>query len=441
MRLGHLMVNMDESASFYVAVGVNLRLEKITANDSTLTFILPSGFKAGDVFVTTAAGYNVTFADAVVNIGGSLDLLQENDQFTLVDASQSTLYPMHDQTTVSRSQFADYTINVYAEDKMIKAEVAKVSESPAAKVYPEGVMGQVAMINGGSDLAAGSGTGNAVVAAQGGGPSMPAAFSAFSFGSSRYKTGSHVDVKSFSLIVGASYLIASDLADVTLGVFFEYGRGSYDTHNSFANYSDVNGSGDSHYAGGGLLSRIDFAKSGSGFTYAELALRYGSSTSEFKSDDLPEPVDFDFTASYFGLNAGLGHVFHFGDTGSLDVYTKYLWTRQNGKTVKLNADHTARFDAVNSHRVRIGGRMLLRPPAAGLRPYFGLAYEHDFGGKANSTIDGRAVEAPTLNGSTGMGEAGVAIDTGTPLNLELGVQGYVGKRQGVSGSMVLDFKF
>jgi outer membrane autotransporter protein len=236
-------------------------------------------------------------------------------------------------------------------------------------------------------------------------------------------------------------MFVTDPADITIGVLFEYGKGNYDTHNSFASYGDVNGSGDSHYAGGGILSRIDFAKSDSGFTYAELAFRYGSSTSKFKSADFPQPVDFNFTASYFGINVGFGHVFNFGEIGSLDIYAKYLWTRQNGKTVKINADQTAKFDAVNSQRIRVGGRMLFRPAAATVRPYFGLAWEHDFGGKANSTIEGRAIEAPALNGSTGMGEVGIAVDTGTPLNLEFGVQGYVGKRQGVSGSVVIDFKF
>ncbi|HIU17683.1 MAG TPA: hypothetical protein IAB01_04430, partial [Candidatus Avidesulfovibrio excrementigallinarum] len=45
--------------------------------------------------------------------------------------------------------------------------------------------------------------------------------------------------------------------------------------------------------------------------------------------------------------------------------------------------------------------------------------------------------------STGMGELGITLTPSAtiPVSLDLGVQGYVGKREGVSGTIQLQWKF
>ena len=49
-----------------------------------------------------------------------------------------------------------------------------------------------------------------------------------------------------------------------------------------------------------------------------------------------------------------------------------------------------------------------------------------------------------MRGSTGIGEIGLTFkpsQSTIPLSLDLGVQGYVGKREGVTGSLQLRFEF
>jgi hypothetical protein len=47
-----------------------------------------------------------------------------------------------------------------------------------------------------------------------------------------------------------------------------------------------------------------------------------------------------------------------------------------------------------------------------------------------------------MRGDTGFGELGVSLRPGGgPVTLDLGVQGYFGKREGVSGSLVVRLEF
>jgi hypothetical protein len=50
---------------------------------------------------------------------------------------------------------------------------------------------------------------------------------------------------------------------------------------------------------------------------------------------------------------------------------------------------------------------------------------------------------PSLQGDTGMGELGCILrpSKNLPLFVDLGVQGYVGKREGVTGSLQVRFEF
>ena len=58
-------------------------------------------------------------------------------------------------------------------------------------------------------------------------------------------------------------------------------------------------------------------------------------------------------------------------------------------------------------------------------------------------IRGKRIASPTLKGSTGMGEIGLSFrpvkDSG--LSLDLGLQGYTGVREGVSGSFQVKWEF
>jgi len=76
-------------------------------------------------------------------------------------------------------------------------------------------------------------------------------------------------------------------------------------------------------------------------------------------------------------------------------------------------------------------------------PYIGAYWEHEFDGKARATVNGVSLGTPSLQGDTGMGELGLSLKPAKdlPLSFDLGVQGYAGKRDGVTGSLQIRFEF
>ena len=122
----------------------------------------------------------------------------------------------------------------------------------------------------------------------------------------------------------------------------------------------------------------------------------------------------------------------------------HYWTRQRGDTVTLASGDPVRFAAVNSHRLRLGTRF-----AYGVNeyvsPYAGVAFEREFAGKARATTWGYAIDAPSLRGNTGVGELGLTVTPNpgsrVPVTIDIGAQGYVGKRQGVTGALRVGLAF
>ena len=154
---------------------------------------------------------------------------------------------------------------------------------------------------------------------------------------------------SLSMLTGFAWGADPAPGRLTLGAFFEYGNGSYDTYNSFGNAASVHG---------GVLARMDFAPAGPGHVYAEASGRVGKTHNDYGSSDLRDAAgrkaDYDSASPYYGLHGGVGYVWSIDETTSLDLYGKYFWTRQEGDGVKLSTGESLRFDDVDSSRVRFG---------------------------------------------------------------------------------------
>ncbi|GHU89599.1 hypothetical protein AGMMS49925_00340 [Deltaproteobacteria bacterium] len=73
----------------------------------------------------------------------------------------------------------------------------------------------------------------------------------------------------------------------------------------------------------------------------------------------------------------------------------------------------------------------------------GAAFEYEFDGKARASVWGYDLKAAKFEGATGIGEAGLVFkpSSKSPWLVDLGVQGYVGKREGVSGSLRVGLEF
>ncbi len=273
----------------------------------------------------------------------------------------------------------------------------------------------------------------------------------FAFGyaqgaSVRHETGSHINVSSVSLVAGLGKGFKTGAGNLGVGAFFEYGKGSYTTNNSFDNRSDIDGDGNSWYMGGGLMARLDFVPTGPGHFYAEGSAHMGTLHNEYDSNDLVDSngnvAKFDMDSPYYSLHGGLGYVWNFAEGHDLDVYGKYIWTRVQGTDDTLTTKDKFEYDDIDSNRVRFGVRYSYKGSER-FSPYVGVAFEHEFSGDCESSAFGHPVAAPSFKGSSGMGELGLVMrpTVSVPLSLNLGVQGYVGQKQGVSGNCTIMYEF
>jgi hypothetical protein len=397
----------------------------------TGTAMLGDGAGRGSTVTTV----NTNGGTAPMPAGTSVTLIRAGT-LDATDFTQSTTQGQHG-TTLS------YLWKLDATATALTATVANVQAAPSTKALSEGFLSGLALVNQGADLVAGQGMSEAASAARRAGVSGLyglGVFGALSGGSMRYNTGSHVDMASLSLLTGLSWGKDFTPGYLTLGAFFEYGNGAYDTYNSFSNAASVHGKGNIYHLGGGILGRMDFVDAGPGHIYAEASARAGGIHNGYHSSDLRDSLGrrakYDSDAAYYGFHLGAGYIWKITDKAALDLYGKYFWTRQGGDSVTLSTGDPLTFKDADSSRLRGGARFAYAVNEY-VTPYIGAAYEHEFDGKQRASTYGYFINAPKLEGGTGIGELGFTLKSSKdlPLSFDLGVQGYVGKREGVTGSL------
>ncbi|MDR2550358.1 MAG: autotransporter outer membrane beta-barrel domain-containing protein [Desulfobulbus sp.] len=379
---------------------------------------------------------------------GNTAPLRAGDRVTLIDASAGTLNTTGFTQTQAQGQHSatlNYLWDLDTANNMLTATLSSVQARPQAKVLVEGFLSGLALVNQGADLAAGQGMRDAVLSSQETENGI-GIFGALSGGWSEYDTGSHIEMSSISLLTGLSRGVDLIPGRLTVGAFFEYGSGSHDTYNAFSGI-DYNGDGDVDHLGGGIIGRLDFAEAGPGHVYTEASFRAGTVSNEYNNANLVDVAGhraggYDSDSGYYGLHAGLGYISHLNDTMSLDLYGKYFWTRVQGDDVALATGEPISFDDADSHRMRVGTRFAYAENIT-YTHYMGVAYEHEFDGEAGATTFGYAIDAPELAGGTGIGEVGMHIvPTNDPsLSLDMGLQAYVGTREGMTGSLQIRYEF
>jgi hypothetical protein len=416
-------------------------------NFQFLNFYIPPTMGNGGIMLDVTG--TATINNSIVNVGidGASSPLRMGNSIILIRAGALSATGMTKGTGL-QGALRGYEFDLSTDATTLLATVTSAGNTEGSKALSEGFISGVALVNQGADVVAGQGMESAVRSARAGleGGYGLASFGTLSGGWSRYNTGSHVDMSSLSLMAGLSFGAELSPGLLTLGAFFEYGNGSYDTYNSFSNAASVKGDGDMYYLGGGILGRMDFINTGPGHFYAEASGRMGGAHNDYSSGDLRDSTgrkaEYDSSGAYYGLHLGTGYVWDISDKASLDLYGKYFWTHQEGDSLRLSTGDPVDFEAVNSHRLRLGGRFAYAVNEY-ISPYVGAAWEHEFAGSARATAYGDSIDAPDLQGSTGIGELGISVRpvTGVPFSFDLGVQGYMGKREGVTGSLQLKLEF
>ena len=453
---------------------MNFYLPKDVSNNDTMLTI-----KGNEGMTTPANVQGITFGVAAlqgVNLqkGDTVNLLVGKNGLTMDDTLKTT-----DSATLAKEAFLspnslttdnkyELSISKKGEDTII-ATVDNVTEQSAdtgggtsgdangttsaveeiKKSPVETRMGVVTMVNAGADLLAGQGMANAadaaaaersadggVAAARAGGF---APFAAVGLGNLRAKSGSHVDTKSIGLSLGFAREIENKSGKLLVGPVVEYGHGKYDSYQD----NGITADGKSSYWGIGVIAK---QTNHNGFYY-EGSLRAGRTKSDYGSDSARpgNHVSYDSSATYWAAHLGAGKLFDIGHDNTLDVYGKYFYSHTGGDSTTIYigaASEGVDFSAVNSHRLRIGTR-LTHALNAKNKIYGGLAWQYEFNGDARAvySVSGEA-PSPSVKGSSGMMELGWQVKPGkSPMTIDLGVTGWVGKLRGIAANVQMNWTF
>lgn len=416
---------------------------KGVANFQKYNFYLPEDLANGGTMLTVTQAADVSNATIGVGINGPTTALHPGDRVTLLATGGLTADGINNRAVGLQGIARMYDFDLTTDVNNLYATVAGSSGpgprlNPQTKALSEGQISAAAFLNQGADILSGQGLKNALSAADGAG-GQASGFAAMGGSKLRYETGSHVDVNGFSLVLGAARQIAGADSTRLSGLFMESGWGNYSTYNNFVNAASVRGDGDTRYFGAGWLGRYQKNHG----RYLEGSLRFGKVSNEFSSNDIGltgTNSRFDISAPYYGMHIGFGKETDFGNNKQ-DVYTKLLWTHQNGSHATVQGD-AFDFGAINSYRWQLGTKWLHKTNAQ-TTVRTGLAYQYEFDGEANATAYGMNIDAPSMKGSTGIVEVGLTQESkdGKGAKLDFGLQGFFGKMRGVAGNIQATWEF
>ena len=307
-----------------------------------------------------------------------------------------------------------------------------LSANENSKTLAESFLGSIAFLNQGAEFIADEGMRAIVNAARSG---KAATFGAVHGGSSRYETGSSVDVNGVTLATG----VATKFGNLTAAGFIEAGWASSESH--------VNGTeadGDHDYYGIGAAVRYEFQNP----FYLDGSVRLGMASTEFDGRYGDASARYDADSFYGTMHVGAGYLMSITEALKLDLYGRYVLSYLDGDDAGLHTGNGETFsmDSTVTHAFRLGARLNGNfCDNAAWR--FGLAYEHVADGDAESDVlaEGTraALDVPTLEGDTGIMELGVTMapSATSPWSFDVGLKGYVGDRRGVSGSALATYAF
>ncbi|MDR1871147.1 MAG: hypothetical protein LBS60_04340 [Deltaproteobacteria bacterium] len=411
------------------------------ANFQYYDYILPQSVASGFVALNAQ---NIDIGDqATVSVdiyGGSY--LDVGDNITLMQ-SATAIQGNLSQTEIEGDDgfFFKTGYNLSIVNNALVAEVISAPvPTDRTKSLTETAAARLAFLNQAQDYVADQGLtlAKARAATEGG----IGVFAGVSGGKSRYETGSHVDLTGVNALIGVSMGNFFDQNRLTVGVFGEFGGGSYDSHTPVRGGA-VDAEGDVSYAGAGLMARYDIESSG-GTLYLEASGRAGHSNADYRATNVRiggRRPKYQTSGTYVGAHMGAGYDFRATEEANVDVFFKYLWTRQFGSDQKVLGQRFTLEDA-DSSRIKTGTRVTYNYTDF-IKPYIGGSYIYEFDGETDARVRGLNLPNADLEGSSGTGELGITLlsDDTIPISLDLGVQGHFGKRSGASGSVDIKYEF
>lgn len=267
-------------------------------------------------------------------------------------------------------------------------------------------------------------------------------FTAARGGKWSYDTRTRIENNIVSGLLGYGAKLSNDL---TMGAFIEMGHGSYDTRTHIAGSTKAGG-GSHNYGGLGLFG--DYAMPSIEGLHFTGYLKVGLLRNEFNSNIAGANVDYDRTGVYWGAHLGTHYDWDLTQSIRSRVFLSYFYDGQGDESFDIAGEgdvggaHVS-YDAIHAHRVQLGS-MFEFAVSDTWRPYLGLTFEQILAAEAKGTAtDAQGsfdLNSSDLEGSTGILSAGWTYQDGN-FSTELGLNGYAGTRNGVSGQIQANWKF
>ena len=383
------------------------------------------------------AAKNIATLDVGFGIAGHARRLRDSDTIHLMKLAPGGTLTIAGATQANIvtgmqgvSILYDFELMRQGTDELV-ARVLRATINSGSKSFAEPRCGATDFINRGADLLAASGISSA--AKEGGAAEEDEKrgyqlWAAMSQGTMRAETGSYVTTTGYNLSVGWAREGKLKAAKTLFTPFVEYGRGTYHTYLD----DGTHGSGKISYLGAGLMGRIERPNG----HWLEAALHGGRVRSDYMGTISAGTVStYDSGNTYYAAHIGIGktRLLRTGDT--LNTYLRYFYSRQDGTSAELNTGETYDFDAVASHRMRVGFTFLHREDTS-KEIYAGLAYEYEFDGEGAASVQGLAADSPALRGGSTMVELGYRfIPPDSRLSWHIHMAGWQGTRRGMTGNI------
>uniref|UniRef100_UPI0014705E25 autotransporter outer membrane beta-barrel domain-containing protein n=1 Tax=Campylobacter mucosalis TaxID=202 RepID=UPI0014705E25 len=415
----------------------NLKAKNIY-NFETLNFKLPEGISNNDKMLTLTDNKSTNLKDTTVGITlAGKPLLKSGDKAILI-SNETGIDNQPDTPKVSATDIAaTYNFDIAVDNaKQLTATLSSTTQNPAQKNLAETTIAMGAVANTAADVTEASGIKMAEGAAAMATSGSLGSFAGGDISNTRHNSGSHVDAKGISLMAGVSSYIKDDLL---LGAFLEFGKGNYNSYNSF----NVKGSGDTRYYGVGALSKFDLKDN----IYLEGSLRFGQIRSTYEGSGFNIAINPTYKSkrAYIGTHFGVGKIIDINDNSNVDLYTKLLYSRMASDNVEINS-YKYKFQAIDSLRAKLGTRYNYNINEVS-KLYIGVAYEREFDSKAKAKniSANQTIKAPSMKGNTYIGELGYRVDVAkTNKNgkvvFDFNLQGLAGKKEGVAGGVNLKWE-
>lgn len=385
---------------------------------------------AGDLADTTV---KLVTSDSGLQVGQQITLMQANNG---VITNTTTL----EQATLKKNSNAfisyDFEEVTGLSDTIAVIVAGKEADTANARALAESRVACVSLLNQGADMLVNQGIG--AVKANAADFGAVYGFAMMGGSTSRYNTGSFVKANTYNIIAGVAQKTPVKNGDWHTGIYFENGHSNYNTHNESTDGAAVRGDGDATYNGGGIVARFDSASG----MYGEAGVRAGSIKNKFGGFSYNGAAGgYEDKSTYYGAHVGLGKMIEVNKKTSLDVYGRYFYAHQAGSDFEVLGDEVTTA-SVSSERLQLGCRVT-RQTAPHVSYYGGAAWEYEFDGAADMAVAGAGLAAPTLKGSSGIIEMGVRLEPAkaSRITLDLGAQGYFGKRRGFSGGLQVNYSF